>query len=90
MLDLKIYPRLTGSLRAHSDVAEKVHYRGDLEELRRRRRTEKSSSNELGWNEIQEIFQAKASKNDVTLKEFRKKAIEFGSFEDEIIRMRSK
>ena len=37
MIDYQRYPRLTGSLRAHSDIAERLHYRGDSDELQRRR-----------------------------------------------------
>lgn len=83
MIDYRIYPRITGSLRAHSDIAEPIHYRGDIDELQRRRKqsSDADSKKILSWNELQQ-FLLKHSTNPPTtesqIKQLRKNAIQFG------------
>jgi len=79
MIDYRTYPRVTGSLRAHSNIAERLHYRSDIDELQRRR--EKVSTKTLSWNELQQMI-LEHNTNPTTintqLKQLRKFAIEFG------------
>jgi hypothetical protein len=83
MLDYRTYPRVTGSLRAHSDIAERLHYRGDIDELQRRRQhlSEEESTKTITWNELTQLF-LKHTSNAVAIesqtKQLRKYAIEFG------------
>lgn len=82
MVDYQIYPRITGSLRAHSDIAERLHYRGDSDELNRRRQQsyDIDSKKSLTWNELQELFSKHSLSSDTEsqIKQLRKYAIEFG------------
>jgi hypothetical protein len=83
MIDYLTYPRVTGSLRAHSDIAERLHYRGDIDELQRRRQqsSDIDPTKTLTWNELQQLF-LKHTSNSTTIdsqrKQLRKYAIEFG------------
>ncbi len=83
MLDYRTYPRITGSLRAHSDIAERLHYRGDSDELQRRRQqlSDIDSTKTFTWNELQQLFLKHSlnSEIDSQIKQLRKYAIEFGS-----------
>ncbi len=82
MIDSRTYPRITGSLRAHSNIAERLHYRGDTDELRRRRQlsSQIDSTKTFTWNELQLLFFKHSSNSDVEsqIKQLRKYAIEFG------------
>ena len=85
IIDYRTYPRISGSLRAHSSIAEKLHYRGNIDELQRRR--EKLSNNQptetFSWSELQSFLLKNSSSSvalEPLLKELRKNAIEFGSF----------
>jgi hypothetical protein len=82
MIDARTYPRITGSLRAHSNIAERLHYRGDTDELRRRRQQslQTDTTKSLTWNELQLLFFKHSSNSDVEfqIKQLRKYAIEFG------------
>lgn len=81
MIDYQRYPRLTGSLRAHSDIAERLHYRGDSDELQRRRQQSinNDSKNILTWNDLQLSLIQHSSSTEIEsqIKQFRKFAIEF-------------
>ena len=83
MIDNRVYPRITGSLRAHSDIAEPLHYRSDIDELQRRRKqsSDADSKKILNWNQVQQ-FLLKHSSNPTNLesqiKQLRKYAFEFG------------
>jgi hypothetical protein len=82
MIDYRTYPRITGSLRAHSDIAERLHYRGDSDELQRRRQQsiEIDSKKTFTWNELQQLFFKHRINSDIEsqIKQLRKYAIEFG------------
>ncbi len=83
MIDYRTYPRITGSLRAHSDIAERLHYRGDTDELQRRRQQqslENDSTKTLTWNELQLLFFKHSLNSDTEsqIKQLRKYTIEFG------------
>jgi hypothetical protein len=82
MIDSRTYPRITGSLRAHSNIAERLHYRGDTDELRRRRQlsSQIDSTKTFTWNELQLLFFKHSCNSDVEsqIKQLRKYAIEFG------------
>ena len=82
MIDYRTYPRITGSLRAHSDIAERLHYRGDTDELYRRRQqlTENDSKKTFTWNELQQLLIKHRTNSDIEtqIKQLRKYAIEFG------------
>jgi hypothetical protein len=83
MLDYRTYPRVTGSLRAHSDIAERLHYRGDIDELQRRRKqsSDVDSTKTLSWTELQQLFlkhNSNSSGVESQIKQLRKYAIEFG------------
>jgi hypothetical protein len=83
MIDYRTYPRVTGSLRAHSDIAERLHYRGDIDELQRRRQqsSDIESTKTLSWNELQQLFlkyNTSSAAIEPQIKQLRKNAIEFG------------
>lgn len=84
MIDYRKYPRITGSLRAHSDIAEQLHYRSDIDELQRRRQQslKSDSTKVLTWNELSQLFLKHSSSSNIEaqIKQLRKNAIEFGSF----------
>lgn len=85
MIDCRTYPRITGSLRAHSNIAEKLHYRGNIDELQRRRQQqsiESDSSTSITWTELQLLFTQHSTSSDIVslTKQLRKYAIEFGLF----------
>lgn len=85
MIDCRTYPRITGSLRAHSNIAEKLHYRGNIDELQRRRQqqsTDSDSSTSITWTELQLLFTQHNTSSDIVslTKQLRKYAIEFGLF----------
>ncbi|CAF0793697.1 unnamed protein product [Didymodactylos carnosus] len=87
MIDYKKYPRLSGSLRAHSGIAEKLHYRGDIDELQRRREQEKikyEREYEVKWDNLVALIrtnihdgQQESEKVEQNLKQLRKYALEF-------------
>ncbi|CAF4624615.1 unnamed protein product, partial [Rotaria sp. Silwood2] len=83
MIDYRTYPRITGSLRAHSDIAERLHYRGDIDELQRRRQQSSNidSTITLTWNELQQLFFKHSLNSTIEsqIKQLRKYAIEFES-----------
>jgi hypothetical protein len=93
MLDYHNYPRISGSLRAHSNIAERLHYRGNIDELQRRRRRQqqqqqdiqKQSSDDQAlkvytWLELQQLC-LKYCSSSITIendfKKLRKYAIEY-------------
>ena len=83
MIDYRTYPRITGSLRAHSNIAERLHYRGDVDELQRRRQqsSDAESKKTVSWSELQQFFLRHSSNPPTTesqAKQLRKYAIEFG------------
>lgn len=83
MIDYRVYPRITGSLRAHSNIAERLHYRGDDDELHRRRQqsTEIESKKTLSWNDMQQILlqhSTNPANTEQQAKQLRKYALEFG------------
>ncbi|CAF1149002.1 unnamed protein product [Adineta ricciae] len=88
MIDNRVYPRITGSLRAHSDIAEPLHYRSDIDELQRRRKQslDADSKKILNWNQMQQ-FLLKHSSNPTDLesqiKQLRKYAFEFVGLESD-------
>ena len=81
MIDARTYPRISGSLRAHSNIAERLHYRGDNDELQRRRQqsSQTDSNKSLTWNELQKLALKHSSNADTEaqIKQLRKYAIEF-------------
>jgi hypothetical protein len=82
MIDCRAYPRITGSLRAHSGIAERLHYRGDSDELHRRRQqsSEIDLKKTFTWNELHQLFSKHSLNSEIELqiKQLRKYAIEFG------------
>ena len=85
MIDLKAYPRLSGTLRAHSNIAERLNYRGGIDELQRRRQqsSDTDSKKVYAWTELQQLFikhGSSAAAIEPMLKQLRKYAIEFGQF----------
>ncbi len=82
MIDYRTYPRITGSLRAHSNIAERLHYRGDSDELQRRRQqsSDIDSTKTFTWNELQQLFHKHSFNSNIEtqIKQLRKYAIEFG------------
>ncbi|CAF0809302.1 unnamed protein product [Adineta steineri] len=86
MIDYRTYPRISGSLRAHSDIAERLHYRGDIDELQRRRQltSNKDTIKTLTWTELQQLILKHTSNpptTDSQIKQLRKYAIEFAGSE---------
>ncbi|CAF4973416.1 unnamed protein product, partial [Rotaria magnacalcarata] len=81
MIDYRTYPRITGSLRAHSDIAERLHYRGDTDELLRRRQQSLNTDSRktITWHELQQLFLKNNSNSAIEsqIKQLRKYAIEF-------------
>ena len=82
MIDYRTYPRISGSLRAHSNIAERLHYRGDIDELQRRRQQTSSTDSEktLTWQELQHLCHAHSSDSSTiesSMKQLRKCALEF-------------
>jgi hypothetical protein len=81
MIDSRTYPRITGSLRAHSNIAERLHYRGSTDELHRRREQslQVDSNRSITWNELQKLVSKYSSNSDTEaqIKQLRKNAIEF-------------
>ncbi|CAF4783502.1 unnamed protein product, partial [Rotaria socialis] len=87
MIDYQTYPRITGSLRAHSDIAERLHYRGDTDELLRRRQQSlnTNSRKSITWQELQQLFLKNNSNSTIEsqIKQLRKYAIEFAGSESD-------
>lgn len=83
MIDYRTYPRITGSLRAHSNIAEPLHYRGNIDELQQRRRqssTDQDSSKSITWTELKLLFFQHSTSSEIEsqMKQLRKYAIDFG------------
>ncbi|CAF1136865.1 unnamed protein product [Rotaria sp. Silwood1] len=87
MIDYRTYPRITGSLRAHSNIAERLHYRGDIDELQRRRQqiSKIDSTITLTWNDLQQLFLKHSLNSTVEshIKQLRKYAIELAGSESD-------
>ncbi|CAF4812787.1 unnamed protein product, partial [Rotaria sp. Silwood1] len=87
MIDYRTYPRITGSLRAHSNIAERLHYRGDIDELQRRRQqiSNIDSTITLTWNDLQQLFLKHSLNSTVEshIKQLRKYAIELAGSESD-------
>lgn len=85
MVDYRTYPRITGSLRVHSNIAEPLHYRGDIDELQhRRQRSSKIDSTEtISWNQLQSLISQHSTTAETgsQMGQLRKYAIEFGLFD---------
>ena len=88
MIDYRTYPRISGSLRAHSNIAERLHYRGDIDELQRRRQQSSSTDSEktLTWQELQQLclkHSSDSSTIESSMKQLRKCALEFTGSESD-------
>lgn len=84
MIDYRTYPRITGSLRVHSNIAEPLHYRGDIDELqhRRQRSSNIDSTQTISWTQLQLLFFQHSTSGEIgtQMEQLRKYAIEFGWF----------
>ena len=83
MIDFKTFPRVSGTLRAHSNIAERLNYRGDIGELQRRRQqsSDQDSEKVYAWTELQQLLVKHGSSSTVVepmLRQLRKYAIGFG------------
>ena len=82
MVDYRTYPRITGSLRVHSNIAERLHYRGDIDELqhRRQRSSNTDSTETIPWVQLQLLVFQHSTNTEIgsQMEQLRKYAIEFG------------